>query len=73
MFVRWLASSFDVLRMAAKLRGEGQLPAQTSIWAAENPMTSHPSRFEAKACPYHDHFGAWHIMLSVPLQCKHLR
>lgn len=59
---RWLASSFDVLRMAANLRAEGQLPAQTSIWAAENPLTSHPSRFEAKV-----EAGAETIVTQPPL------
>lgn len=48
---RWLASSTDVLRMAARLRSEGRLPASTSIWAVENSLTNHPSRFEAKVGP----------------------
>jgi hypothetical protein len=54
-FLRWLASSTDVLRMAARLRKEGRLPAMTSIWAVENPLTHHPSRMEAKASPQLGH------------------
>ncbi|KAK9824200.1 hypothetical protein WJX72_008491 [[Myrmecia] bisecta] len=45
---RLLPSSLDSLRMAARLRGEGVLPAEVSLWAVENPLVNQPSRLVHK-------------------------
>lgn len=46
----FLASSFDLLRAAAVLRADGDLPAGTGLWAVENPLRARGSaaRLERK-------------------------
>ena len=46
----FLASSFDLLRAAAELRAGGELPADTGLWAVENPLRARGSaaRLERK-------------------------
>ena len=52
---RWMTNSLQTLKLAHDLRVQGAIPASTSLWAVENPLTNSTDRLKSKVsslCSY---------------------